>query len=340
MSRTPHDALFKATFSQVEHAAAALRAVLPPALAARIDFGTLAFRPGSFIDEELAASHSDLLFSARLARSPILVYVLYEHQSTPEPLMAFRLLRYMLRIWEAHLADHPDARRLPAILPVVLYHGVTGWQASVAFEDLLDLDPEALAAMAEHLPRFRFVLDDITAEPDEALRARTMTALGRLVLWCFRHARRPRMLVQRLSGWLDVVREVREAPSGRAALALVWRYILTVSDPRRPEELLRQLLQAAGPEAEEEIMSVADWLEERGRLKGLDEGRREGRREGHREGQLEGQRSTLLRLLRVRFGELSEAQQARVRAADAEQLERWTERVISAATLAEVLDEG
>jgi predicted transposase YdaD len=332
MSRTPHDALFKATFSQVEHAAAALRSVLPPALAVRIDFGSLALCPGSFIDEKLADSHSDLLFSALLARSPLLIYVLYEHQSTPEALMAFRLLRYMLRIWDAHLAEHPGARRLPAILPVVLHHSETGWQGSVAFEDLLDLDPEALADIAEHVPRFRFVLDDISAEPDEAIRTRAMTALGRLVLWCFRHARQPRELVGRLSGWLDVVREVRQAPSGRAALGLVWRYILMVSGPRRPEELLRKLLAAAGPEAEEEIVSVADWLEERGRLKGLDQGRLEGR--------LEGQRSTLLKLLRVRFGALPEAEVARVHAADAEQLERWTERVVTAATLAEVLGEG
>ncbi len=319
MSSTPHDALFKATFSQVEHAAAALRAVLPAALAARIDFGTLALQPGSFVDQRLAGSHSDLLFSALLARSPVLIYVLYEHQSKDSALMAFRLLRYMVRVWEAHLARHPDARRLPAILPVVLHHSDTGWKASVAFEELLDLDPEALAAMAEHIPRFRFVLDDISAEPDEALRARAMTALGRLVLWCLRHGRQPKELVRRLSGWLDVVREVRQAPSGRAALGLVWRYILTVSGPRRPEELLRRLLAAAGPESQEEIVSVADWLEERGRLNG--------------------QRSMLLKQLRVRFGALPETEVARVQAATAEQLERWTERVLSAVSLAEVLAE-
>ncbi|WP_437756114.1 Rpn family recombination-promoting nuclease/putative transposase [Sorangium sp. So ce1389] len=44
MTPTPHDALFKATFSQPEHAAAALREVLPAAVAARIDFATLALQ--------------------------------------------------------------------------------------------------------------------------------------------------------------------------------------------------------------------------------------------------------------------------------------------------------
>jgi len=48
----------------------------------------------------------------------------------------------------------------------------------------------------------------------------------------------------------------------------------------------------------------------------------------------------LLKQLRVRFGALPETEVARVQAASAEQLERWTERVLSAATLAEVLAEG
>jgi predicted transposase YdaD len=341
MSNTPHDALFKATFSQIEHAAAALRAILPPALAARIDFSKLAHIPASFIDQRLAASHSDLLFSALLSGNPLLIYLLFEHQSTDPPLMAFRLLKYMVRIWDAHLAAHPDARKLPAILPVVLHHSKAGWRASVAFEQLLDLDADALAAIADYVPRFRFVLDDISAETDEMLKARAMTALGRLVLWCFRHARRPEELVRRLAGWRDVVREVRQAPNGRAALAFIWRYILTISDPAQPEDLLEQLLQGAGPEMEEEIVSVADYLEEKGRLKGLDEGHRkgldEGRLKGLDEGRLEGQRGTLLKLLGVRFGTLPEVMVARIQTASAQQLDRWTERVLMAATVGEAL---
>ncbi|WP_437828765.1 Rpn family recombination-promoting nuclease/putative transposase [Sorangium sp. So ce1153] len=331
MTPTPHDALFKSTFSQPKHAAAALRQALHAALAARIDFASLALQPGSFIDEALAASHSDLLFTARLERASLFIYVLFEHQSTTHPLMAFRLLTYMVRIWQGYLERHPRATRLPAILPVVLHHSETGWSAAVSFQDVLDVPPETLALMAEHVPQFRFVLDDISLETDEALRARAMTALGRLVLWCFRHARDPEDLVERLSAWRDVVQEVRRAPDGGAALVRVWRYILGIADPRQPEKLLQRLLVAAGPDAEEEIVTIADYLRE--------EGRREGRLAGEREGRLEGQRSTLLKQLRLRFGELPEPIEARIRAADAAQIEGWTERVLTAPTLDDALTE-
>jgi predicted transposase/invertase (TIGR01784 family) len=327
MSSTPHDALFKATFSNVEHAASELALVLPRALAARIDFPSLALCPGSAVDEALRERHTDLLFSASLAGRPALIYVLFEHQSTVDPLMPFRLLRYVVRIWEGWLRDHPKAGKLPAIVPVVLHHSESGWTAPIAFEELLDLDADGLAAFGDHLPRFRFVLDDLSAATDEALHARTMTALARLALWCLRHARSPDDLVAGLSQWADLVHEARQAPNGAAAIALIWRYIFTVNDRFQPEELVARLTAAVGESEKEEIVTVADQLIEQGRRKGLQQGHREGQRE------------MLLRQLRVRFGALPESAVAQIDAADGAQLETFAERVLTAASLAEALAE-
>jgi len=72
---------------------------------------------------------------------------------------------------------------------------------------------------------------------------------------------------------------------------------------------------------------------------GRDDGRDEGRDEGRREGRREGERTLLLRLLRARFGELPAPVVTRVESAETSLLERWGERVLTAQTLAEVLDE-
>ncbi|WP_437275390.1 DUF4351 domain-containing protein [Sorangium sp. So ce375] len=60
---------------------------------------------------------------------------------------------------------------------------------------------------------------------------------------------------------------------------------------------------------------------------------------GRDQGRREGERAVLLRLLRARFGELPEAAIARVEGAEIAAIEQWAERVLSAKTLAEVLDE-
>ena len=57
------------------------------------------------------------------------------------------------------------------------------------------------------------------------------------------------------------------------------------------------------------------------------------------QGRQEGELNLLLRQMRARFGELPAASVTRIEAADIAEIERWGERVLSARTLAEVLDE-
>ena len=325
MTTSIHDALFKKTFSQVEHAAGELRAILPPGLTARIDFATLALCPGSFVAEDFRQRHTDLLFSAEIAGKKALLYVLFEHQSTVDPLMLFRLLAYMVRIWEAHLRSEPEATRLPAIIPVVLHHSRSGWTADVAFEELLDVDATVLAEIAPYVPHFRCVLDDLGEASEEALRARAMSALGRLALWCLKNSRSPELLVAQLGQWGELVRQVMGASGGMAALDMIFRYMWVVNKKLGLEELRQLVAREIGQDVEEAIVNTVDRL--------LAEGRTEGRTEGRSEGQ----REMLARLLGKRFGTLSEEVTARISAAEPAQLEAWFDRLLTEPTLAGVL---
>lgn len=75
---------------------------------------------------------------------------------------------------------------------------------------------------------------------------------------------------------------------------------------------------------------------EKGIEKGMQKGIERGRQEGQQLGRQEGEQRALLRLLEARFGVLTAAVTARVRAADADQLERWMPRVLTAASADEV----
>jgi predicted transposase YdaD len=308
----PHDSLVRSVFSDPKNAAGELRHILGADLSARFTWSTLAVSSGSFVDEALRGRHSDILFNVRCGTKDVLIYLLFEHKSTSERLTAFQVLIYLVRIWEHHLRLHPEAKRLPAILPLVLHHSEKGWTSPTSFHELLDLDDDTLPVFAQYLPSFRFLLDDISKERDEALRSRAMTALARLALFCLRHAREPLELVDALGRWLDLVREVHRAPGGREALARIWRYIFVVSNPAEPEDLVKRLVGVVGKESEE-AMTVADWLE------------------------LKGARSMLLRQLRTRFGEVPDDAMARVEAADRAQLDTWADRLFTALTLDDVL---
>ncbi len=82
----------------------------------------------------------------------------------------------------------------------------------------------------------------------------------------------------------------------------------------------------------ERLLEEDEWLLELPYLRRI-------RAEGHAEGRREGEAEVLLRQLRVRFGALPEDVTARIKAADAETLLRWSERILSASTLDAVFAE-
>jgi Putative transposase, YhgA-like len=210
---TPHDRFFRHVFADPEHAEGELRTVLPAAIVARLDWASLTLLPSTFVDPELAEQRADLLFSATVAGREALVYVLIEHQSKAEPFMPLRLLGYLVRIWESWRREHPNAPRLPPVVPVVVHHSEGGgWAEPVAFEDLLDVEGELLEALRPQLPLFTFVLDDLSVARDDELRARAMTAFGRVALLCLKRARGGADLIDELERWSDLLRELVEVP--------------------------------------------------------------------------------------------------------------------------------
>jgi predicted transposase/invertase (TIGR01784 family) len=324
---SPHDALFKAVLGQPEHARGALRSVVPAAVAEAFDWTTLARCPGSVVDPVLTERHTDLLFSvAWRDGGDALVYLLFEHQSTPDGVMAFRLLRYLVRVWERWLVDHPRAKALPVIVPVVLYHGAEPWSVPVAFDALFDIPDAVRPAIAAHVVRFTYLMDDLSKVPDAQLRARAMTALARLVEACFKHARTRADLIDVLAGWADVVRDVVSAPNGLEALTLVMRYILVVNDHVEPEELQAFLERVVGPDTKDTIMTAGERLIQKGVEQGILQGIQQG------------ERKLLLRQLRQRFGNQVDANvEARIATASPEQVDTWAQRVLSVTTLTELL---
>ncbi len=320
MTENLHDRLVHAVFGRPEHAAAEFRAVMPPALLARIDLDTLTPVPGSFVDAGLRDRAADLLFTVQSRGGrEALVHLLLEHQSTFDPWLPLRLLEYQLRIWENWRRERPEERRLPRIVPVVLYHGERPWPASPRFGALLDewIDESELADLSVV---FGFLLDDLTRSSDEALRRRAMDAVSLVTLLALKHARTAEDLGERLLSWASLMSEAARAPGGRDASLLVFRHLALVSDRVEPAFLRNELLPALDDGVREMTMTLAEKLIEEGRV----------------EGRVQGRREILLRLVRRRFGELPEWVTKRVSAATIDELDLWITRILDARSLDEM----
>jgi hypothetical protein len=91
------------------------------------------------------------------------------------------------------------------------------------------------------------------------------------------------------------------------------------------------------PLLSEEIV-MESWIYKQGEQKGLEKGMEKGLEKGLEKGRVEGRAGLLLDLLAAKFGRLPPKVRARVRKASLEELTAWGTRVLTATTLAEVLD--
>lgn len=338
MSSTPHDALFKATFSDPAQARGELRAALPASIAERLDWPTLALHPGSFVDPALTYRHTDLLFTVRSSASAdVLVYLLFEHQSSSDPMMAFRLLCYLVRIWERWCAEHPDARSLPAIIPLVLHHGDAPWSAPLSFSELIHGPRDFVNALAPYLVDFRYRVDDLVEVSDAELRRREAPSWAVLTTLSLKHARRHPDIVALLVDCTDLLLDMFQAPNGADTLSGLMRYILLVNEHVTAASLGKLMGQQLGPAAKDIIMTEGERLI----AQGMERGMAQGMERGMARGREQGRRDALLDLLRQRFGESAVAGDAecQVMTASMSQLERWMARIFAAVSLRDVFDD-
>ncbi|HGJ5879433.1 MAG TPA: Rpn family recombination-promoting nuclease/putative transposase, partial [Arsenophonus nasoniae] len=118
---TPHDAIFKQFLSEKETAKDFFDIWLPDEIKALCNLDSLKVESGSFIDNEMKNYQSDILYSVSTNKGSGYIYVLIEAQSTPDKLIAWRLMRYSLAAMHKHLEQ--GNKQLPLVFPILFYCG-------------------------------------------------------------------------------------------------------------------------------------------------------------------------------------------------------------------------
>ncbi len=350
----PHDHLFRQTFGQPEVAAGYFRHNLPEEVLEHIDLETLERIPDSFVDPELHPSVSDLLYavdytpvrntghenaSPVVAKVKLLLYLLLEHKSYTDPMTVFQVLRYMVRIWEKHCAEHPKSVTLPPVYPMIIYHGARPWLHPVNFHSLFTVREQALLT---RLPEFSPVLQDVSRLDDRDVRGETS---ARTVLLTLKHVFRDD-LPERLPEILAQAREMLDNENGRDIIFTLL-YYLTEGTGKLDEETLEAVLEDSvhgGDIMQSFLKKYYDQGLEQGVQQGIQQGVQQGIQQGVQQGiqqgvqrgVVQGELLLLSRQLRKRFGELPAWAEQMLKEASGGMLEIWSERILTATALEDV----
>ncbi|MCH2558151.1 MAG: Rpn family recombination-promoting nuclease/putative transposase [Alcanivorax sp.] len=321
-----HDTSYKLLFAHDRMVRDLLIGFLPAEWVASLNLESLQKLNGSYVTEDLRGRHGDAVWRLRWGDDWLYVYLLLEFQSSVDRFMALRILVYtgLLHQDLIRQGELGVGRRLPPVLPIVLYNGERRWRAPTRLRPLIHVPPAGLESFQ---PDQSFLLID-----EGAYQSDPPAPLDNLVAALFRleHHRSSgevATVLERLVKWLS---DPEQAPLRRDYLIWLRRRL-----PRWfPGEVFPEFRDLQ--EVYEMIDNrFAEWKEQQ-RREGVLQGVAQGREQGLEQGRAVEARRLLGRLLARRFGPVSDHIQARLEAADTDQLELWIERLLDVNTLDDV----
>ncbi|WPL11545.1 Rpn family recombination-promoting nuclease/putative transposase [Thiorhodovibrio litoralis] len=274
----------------------------------------------TFVTEALRKVYSDLIYQIPYRDAQLSVYLLFEHKSRSEHWVLLQLLRYIVASGELYRDQHPEAKRLPPVFPLVLYHGQEHWRAPAHFHDLIDPLPEALKPF---VPQFGYALHDISARSNTEIKGAVLSRLVQLALR-YIYSDQP---AERFRELLELITKVSRDPTALDILESLLRYYVQGTGRLDETQVCRLLEQTLSGEPLME--TFIDRYIAQGEQRGIQLGEQRGIQLG--------EAKTLLRLIERKFGPPSEPIRERITQADSDTLLMWFDRAIDARSLDDVL---
>jgi hypothetical protein len=262
---SPHDALFHEVFSVPEDALGYLASVSPDGVADVLDWATLERYPATFKAVDTRGAHADLVHRVRIAGTKRHLYLLLEHKSHADPLIALQVHRYVHRLIDKVRQDEPSDAGLALVLPVVVYHGDRAWDGGPQLPSLFRCPESLSATMAPFLPEVRYVFDDLGSPREVDLVRYGASAYARIALEALRYGRTTSPLRSFFRRVRPLVHELANHPRGGEKLASIYAYLAQVRGLPR-EEMAAIIRQELGPEQEQRMQSTYDQIYQDGQI--------------------------------------------------------------------------
>ncbi|MBF0463335.1 MAG: Rpn family recombination-promoting nuclease/putative transposase [Magnetococcales bacterium] len=302
---------------------------------AGLDFSTLEKVNPVYVTDDFRKRIDDLVWKIRWQGTDrwLLIYLILEPQSTMDALMALRHALYELLLYQDLLQSGiiPAGQKFPPVAPIVLYNGKDRWTAARDVSDLIEESPPGLEAYRPHM-RYLLVDEHRYQHSDLVSMQNAVAALFRLEK--SRSVADVRQVVRELILWLQDPQQQTLRRTFANWLSRILLPRLSKKNSAIPESIpeMNELEEVHAMLAETAEGWTREWKQE-----GLQQGLQQGRQQGRQEGRQEEASKILLRQLTRRFGDLSAGVREKINAAGLDDLELWSDRVLDAHSLADVL---
>ena len=270
----PHDKFFRTAMADPKVAQDFLKSWLPQDISEKVNFAKLVIEPRTFINDIRKETVVDVLFKTEIEEEQAYIYLLVEHQSTPDQMMPFRILKYIIKIIYNHIKPK-KATRIPLIYPMVIYNGKQKYSFSTDIKDLV----EAPSELVEKYFLKPFQLIDLCQIEDEKLKEHLWSGVMELAL---KHIC-TRDILPFLQYFAGLMHKLSKG-SGRRFIEVVLEYMFEAGEIDDRQAFYNIIENQISKEAGGMIMTLAEQLRQEGMQQGMQQGRQEGMQQGRQEG--------------------------------------------------------
>jgi hypothetical protein len=317
-------------------------------LVEQLDFSQLRHVNRTFIPDNLREQESDIVYAVPFRgqdSGEVWIYILIEHQSTVDVTMGFRVLFYMVQIWDSQRREWEDKKvpksqwKFRPIIPIVFHTGEQKWETPISMETVMDLPDE----LRRFVPSFDTLFLGVKAEEPARL-TQTGHIFGQLLTVIQKENASKDEITDALVKAIEHINALPEEQSNQWQRAIFYLYLLIFH--RRPREehdelknLVYQHIQTSQREMEGEEMAqtMAEYLVEQAEKRGEERGEKRGEERGEKRGTLRAKREWALKVLQMRFGSVPESVVKQIRSMrSVSRLEAIFEKAATATTLDEI----
>jgi len=171
---TDSDHPYKRLFSHPNMMVDLIQGYLDPELVEVCDISSLKRCNGSYVTDDFREREDDLIWKLRWGDREMMLYLLIEFQSRPDPMMHTRMMSYMALLWQDVVkTGAASPHSLPGIIPLVLYNGEVPWNVPHNVKEVITMPPPA-GHLVPSVPYL--VLDELRLEVLPLLDSKNLAA--------------------------------------------------------------------------------------------------------------------------------------------------------------------
>lgn len=267
-----HDRFFCESMQKMEIAYGVMNLYIDPQILQSVEINSLGILKDDWVDEKLKEHRADIVYQGLLKGSKEPICFLFEHKSYLDSNSSRQILRYMNQIWEQMENEDPGGnhvKKLPSIVPVIIYHGNKPWNIINSLKPLFAIT----SGVWEYIPDFKVVVVDLSVTKISSLLEPVEL---RAFLLALKYSRSEQVF--------DKVAEIIELFNSQLNQEYLKTVLLYIGAVIRAEKVDRflSLISETHKNGESFMKTVADVLREQGIVKGIKQGIKQGIEHGRK----------------------------------------------------------